>query len=205
MKILLATQNEKKLEEFYDYFKKLNIEIITLKDLNDFDDVIETGTTFSENAVLKAKYFASKHQMYTLADDSGLSVDYLDGEPGINSKRYSGGDDFDNNDKVLFKLKGVENRSAHFTSAIALCSPTGKCEVFEGEIHGEIAVEPKGNNDFGYDPIFYLPHLNKTMAELTMDYKNQISHRANALKKVSMYVKTNFNNQWYSRWLWIFS
>ena len=205
MKILLATQNEKKLEEFYNYFNKFNIDIISLKDLNDFDDVIETGTTFSENAIIKARYFALKYKMYTIADDSGLSIDYLNGEPGINSKRYSGGDDFDNNDKVLLKLKGVENRNAHFTSALALCSPKGECKVFLGYIHGEIALSPKGSNDFGYDPIFYLPSLDKTMAELTMDYKNQISHRANALKKVSEYVKANLNNKWYSWRLWIFS
>lgn len=195
MKILLATQNEKKLEEFYNYFNNFKIELISLKDLNDNEDVIETGKTFSENAILKSKHFAIKHGLYTIADDSGLSIDYLLGEPGINSKRYSGGDDFDNNDKVLLKLKGVKNRKAHFTSAIALCSPKGECEVFEGYIYGEISLKPQGSNDFGYDPIFYLPKIGKTMAELEMDYKNQISHRANALKKVSDYVKANFSNK----------
>ncbi|MCR3906462.1 MAG: RdgB/HAM1 family non-canonical purine NTP pyrophosphatase [Tenericutes bacterium] len=181
-KILVATQNEHKLKEFKNILNHEQIELVSLKDMNDKDDVIEDGTSFLENAKLKACYFAKKHQMIAISDDSGLVVEALDGKPGIYSARYSSGGDHENNLKVLKEMENIENRKAHFVSMIVLCYPNGVVKSYEGKVFGYLAQSERGSNGFGYDSIFYLPQYQKTFGELESTIKNQISHRANALR-----------------------
>jgi len=193
MKLLIASQNKHKIEEIKKIFSDARFELITLKDFNDSDDPIEDGSSFLENACIKAKYFAHKYHIPTLADDSGLCVEALNLAPGIYSKRYSGGNDHDNNMKLLDELKNERERKAYFVSMIVIYFPSDHYMHFEGRLYGEIAKEEKGNLGFGYDPIFYLPTLDKHLAELSMDEKNKISHRANALKKVGAHINEIIN------------
>jgi XTP/dITP diphosphohydrolase len=182
IEILIASQNEHKIKELKDIFNHTEIRLISLKDLSDFEDVIENGESFLDNALIKAKYFANKHNRMTISDDSGLVVEALDGRPGIYSARYSGKGDYQNNLKVLCELENVENRKAYFVSEIVLCYPNGVYKSFRGEVHGYIANEIKGEHGFGYDSIFYMPEYQMTFGELESEIKNRISHRANALK-----------------------
>jgi XTP/dITP diphosphohydrolase len=182
MKLLIATQNKHKKQEIEAVLSK-TFEVISLADLNDDEVIDETGDTFYENALLKAKYYAKKHNMLTLADDSGLSVDYLNGAPGIYSARYSGGSDLDNLNLVLKELTNADNRDAHFTCVLVLYDPrTNVYQTYQGKIYGWITHKAMRSNGFGYDPIFYVPELKQTLAELTPKHKNQISHRAIALQ-----------------------
>ncbi len=184
MKILIASQNEHKIKEFKQIFENTDITLISLKDLNDDDDVEETEHTFTKNAIIKAKYFAKKYRIPTFSDDSGLSVDALNGAPGVYSKRYSNGNDYDNNIKLLKELKDVENRSAYFTSVVALYYPDCSYKTYEGIVYGTIGHELKEIKAFGYDPLFYPDGYDKSFSELGSVIKNQISHRGIALKKV---------------------
>jgi len=193
MKLLIASQNKHKIEEIKQIFDLTDVELLNLEQFNDQDDVIEDGQTFLDNAILKAKYFAEKYHMPTLSDDSGLVVDALDGMPGIHSKRYSGGNDKDNYLKVLDEMKHVKQRQAYFVTVIAIYFPKGHIFHFEGRVNGEIAMTPKGENGFGYDPIFYIPSLGKHMAELDASTKNKISHRAQALIKVKEHMNEIIN------------
>ena len=193
MKLLLASQNKHKIVEISHIFNGYEIELIDLSFFNDQDEVVENGKTFLENAIIKAKYYAHKYQMITISDDSGLAVDALGGKPGIYSKRYSGGLDIDNNQKLLDEMKLIKNRKAQFTSVIVIYFPDGHIFHYEGSIEGLIAYEPKGSNGFGYDPIFYLPNYDKHMAELDMEIKNKISHRAQALKQVKEHLDEIIN------------
>jgi XTP/dITP diphosphohydrolase len=193
MKLLIASQNKHKIEEIKQIFDLTNIELLDLDQFNDDDDVVEDGKTFLDNAILKAKYFANKYHIPTLSDDSGLVVEALDGRPGINSKRYSGGNDKDNYLKLLEEMKNISNRKAYFITVIAIYFPDGHIFHYEGKVHGEIAIAPKGTHGFGYDPIFYLPSLDKHMAELDADRKNQISHRGQALKHVKEHMNEIIN------------
>jgi XTP/dITP diphosphohydrolase len=147
----------------------------------------ESGDSYEQNACLKAATYAKSSQLVTLADDSGLEVDALGGEPGIHSARFGGKDatDADKVGTLLARLAGIpwEKRTAHFKCVIAIVTPEGQSELCYGECHGIIAFEVKGENGFGYDPIFYLPEMGKTMAELPMEIKNQISHRGQAAQK----------------------
>ncbi len=182
MKLLVATQNKHKKQEIEAVLKK-TFEVVSLADLLDDEVIDETGDTFFENALLKAKHYAKKHNMLTLADDSGLSIDYLNGAPGIYSARYSGGSDLDNLNLVLKEMAQTTNRDAHFTCVLVLYDPrTNVYQTYQGKIYGFITHESKGNNGFGYDPIFYVPELKQTLAELSPTHKNQISHRAIALQ-----------------------
>ena len=182
MKLLVATQNKHKKIEIEAVLKK-TFEVVSLADLNDFESVEETGETFFENALLKAAYYAKKHKMLTLADDSGLSIDHLKGAPGVYSARYSGGSDLDNLNLVLEQLKGIENRDAYFTCMLVLYDPkTNVYQSFQGKLYGNITESPKGEHGFGYDPIFYVPEHGSTLAEMTPTKKNQLSHRAIALQ-----------------------
>ncbi len=152
-------------------------------------DVEETGSTFEENAALKATTYAGMSGMVTLADDSGLEVDGLDGEPGIYSSRYAG-EDADDADRIAFLLKKLENihnegRKARFRCVIAVARLHEKSELFEGECRGRIIDAPRGDEGFGYDPVFLLPELGKTMAELTSEEKGEVSHRGRAAKKAA--------------------
>ncbi len=193
MKLLIASQNTHKIEEIKKIFSDSRFELKTLKDFNDSDDPIEDGSSFLENALIKAKYFANKYHMPTLADDSGLCVKALNLAPGIFSKRYSGGNDHDNNMKLLAELKNEYQRTAYFVSMIVIYFPSNHYMHFEGRLYGEIAKEEKGTSGFGYDPIFYVPTLKKHLAELSIDEKNKISHRANALRKVGANIDEIIN------------
>ena len=190
LKIFLATGNKHKIEEISAIFSDIeNVEILSIKDGVEIPEVIEDGTTFEENSKKKAVEIAKFLNMITIADDSGLCVDALNGEPGVYSARYSGtGDDLKNNEKLIENLKGVENRKAKFVSVITLAKPNGETYSFEGEILGEIVDNPRGNTGFGYDPHFYVEEYQKTLAQLP-ELKNKISHRAKALEKLKKELK----------------
>ena len=190
LKIFLATGNKHKIEEICDIFSDIeNVEILSIKDGVEIPEVIEDGTTFEENSKKKAVEIAKFLNMITIADDSGLCVDALNGEPGVYSARYSGtGDDLKNNEKLIENLKGIENRKAKFVSVITLAKPNGETFSFEGEILGEIVDNPRGNTGFGYDPHFYVEEYQKTLAQLP-ELKNKISHRAKALEKLKKELK----------------
>jgi XTP/dITP diphosphohydrolase len=188
-KIIIATQNRGKAKDFEALFGPLGYEVLTLHDVAEDMDVEETGSTFEENALLKATALANHLQTIVIADDSGLEIDALDGRPGIYSARYAGEAKSDeaNMEKVLKELETVKesDRTARFVCAIAVASPSSKPFTVRGTCEGIIATERKGENGFGYDPIFYVPAENKMMAELTAEQKGAISHRGNALKKLA--------------------
>ena len=160
-------------------------------------EVEETGRTFHENAVIKAKEYARLSGLITLADDSGLEVDALGGEPGVLSARYTGpnASDEERNAYLLKKLEGVptDKRTARFRCVIAIAFPDGKVEVVEGRREGVVQYAPRGNNGFGYDPIFLLPELGLTMAELPPEQKNTLSHRAEAARKAAVYLRSLYS------------
>lgn len=193
-KMILASSNIHKLEEIMEITKEFGVELITMSDagLVDFE-IEENGDTFEENSMIKAKAVVEELGEDAIADDSGLMVDYLGGDPGIYSARYSGEDkNYDaNNKKLLKELSGVpmEKRTAKFVSVITLLTTDGRSLVVRGEIEGLISEDESGANGFGYDPLFYIPSKGKTFAELTSDEKNQISHRANALIKLKEELK----------------
>lgn len=191
--LILATNNAHKVEEIKSILD--DYKILTLKDIGYHEDIIEDGTTFEENALIKARTIAKYSGKVAIADDSGLSVALLDGRPGVYSARYSAEQtDEKNIEKVLSELNG-EKSEAKFVSVIALVRPDGSEITFRGECHGEIIFEKRGNNGFGYDPIFYVPSLEKTFAELTPEQKNSISHRKESLEKFSKYLKEeNYEN-----------
>lgn len=186
--ILVATNNMGKAQEFREMFAPRGYDIKTLADFPEIDEIEETGTTFEENALLKANTLYDLTGKIVLADDSGLTVDALNGEPGIYSARYSGGDhdDVANYTKLLRKLDGVAEaeRTAQFHSVLALVGPDKEPLLVHGEIAGYILEEAVGHNGFGYDPVFYIKELGKTMAEMSLAEKNKISHRAKALQKL---------------------
>lgn len=192
MKIVVSTKNNHKVNELKEMLNMPEIEFMTMSDLGIDIDVEETGTTFEENAMLKAEtlYEALNDDTLTvIADDSGLCVDALNGAPGIYSARYSGGDSKDNNNKLLAELKDVPplKRNAYFVCSIALVSKDTKTN-FTGKCYGLIDKEERGENGFGYDPLFYYPSAQKTLGEMTADEKNKISHRANAVKLLKEFL-----------------
>jgi len=186
-KIIFATGNKNKMLEIRMILADLGMPILSMKEAGIDVDVVEDGTTFEENALIKAKAIAKlTENCIVLADDSGLEIDYLNGEPGIYSARYAGTDtsyDIKNN-LLISRLKGVPDneRTARFVCAIAAVFPEGTSEVVRGTIEGQIGYEIKGENGFGYDPIFYLPEYGCTTAELSPEKKNELSHRGNALR-----------------------
>ncbi|WP_340084976.1 XTP/dITP diphosphatase [Siminovitchia sp. FSL H7-0308] len=191
--IIVATKNKGKAKEFEQLFSRYGIEVKTLLDFPDVPDVEETGETFAENAILKAETIAKLSGQYVVADDSGLMVDALDGRPGVYSARYAGPgkDDNANIDKVLQELDGVKekDRTSRFYCALALAGPELKTITVNGTCEGIILQERRGTGGFGYDPIFYVPSEDCSMAELTPETKNNISHRAQAMKKLERYIK----------------
>ena len=186
--VLIATKNKGKAKEFETLFSPKGIKVITLLDIENAIDVEETGSTFEENALLKANAISEIMNMPVLSDDSGLIIDALEGRPGIFSARYAGPakDDRANYEKVLRELEGVpeEKRTARFYCAIALVGPNMEPITVSGTCEGVITLEPSGDNGFGYDPVFYVPEKQTTMANLNAEEKNKISHRANALKEL---------------------
>lgn len=189
MKFIFASHNENKIKEFRELFKSRNIEIVSLFDLEDFEEIIETGTTFQENAVVKAKIIYEKYKIPTLADDSGLSVMALNGFPGVHSARFmAGSTPTEKNLALIEKLAPFSDKRAKFIAAIALVGLDEYPQVFTGETKGIIINEERGKDGFGYDPIFYVPHLMKTFAELPAEEKNAISHRGRATEKLLDYI-----------------
>ena len=188
MKLLLGTNNQGKVREYVMLLQNLPFELVTLAEQGITTTVSEVGESLEENARLKAVTLAAQSQLLTLADDSGLEVDALGGEPGRLSARYAGegASDRDRISYLLARLEGVPwpERSARFRCVIAVATPDGMVELCSGECQGFIAFEPRGEEGFGYDPVFYLPELDKTMAELPLEIKNQVSHRGQAARKV---------------------
>jgi len=186
-KLLLATSNPGKIREYRFLLDSLGYKITTLAEEGIAKVVTESGNNYEQNARLKAATYAKLSQLLTLADDSGLEVDALNGEPGVKSARFAGeaATDADRVSFLLAKLNGVarERRTARFKCVIVIANPEGQSKVCYGECQGMIALEAKGENGFGYDPIFFLPEIGKTLAELPLEMKNQISHRARASQK----------------------
>lgn len=195
MKFILASQNRHKLVEMQSILEKHGVEVVLQSDMGLKVDVEETGTTFAENAMLKAKAVMEASGLPAIADDSGVCVDALNGAPGIYSARYGGEglDDVQRYQLLLKNMQGAGSRTAHFTSAIACIFPNGDTLEAEGICPGTIAYAPQGDGGFGYDPVFFLPELRKTYAQLTADEKAQVSHRGKALEifdvKLREYLK----------------
>jgi XTP/dITP diphosphohydrolase len=187
LKLLLATTNRGKVREYRSLLSGLLFEMVAPDEIGINVAVEENYPSYEENARMKAVAYAGTSRLTTLADDSGLEVDVLGGEPGIRSARAAGeaAGDKDRIEHLLARLKEVplEKRTAHFKCVIAIATPEGKTELCHGECQGLIALEPKGENGFGYDPVFYLSELKKTMAELPLETKNQISHRGKAARE----------------------
>ena len=185
--LVFATHNKKKAEEVRALLAG-QYNILTLDDIGCLDDIPETGSSFAENASIKSGYVTSNFKMDCFADDSGLEVEALNNEPGIYSARYSGGGDIANYNLVLANLKGKENRRARFRTVISLLQD-GNEYFFEGELPGVIRETPVGSHGFGYDPIFQPDGYEISLAEMTMEQKNAISHRAMAMKKLIGFLK----------------
>ena len=187
MKVVLASKNKHKLVEIRQITDKFGFELILQSELGVDIDVEETGATFEENSFLKANAVMQATGLPALADDSGICVDALNGEPGIYSARYGFDESLDDWGRLELLLKNTENvpdgqRQAQFVAVITMVSPNGEVIQARGEIHGELLRQAKGKNGFGYDPIFYYPPLGMTTAEMPPEEKNKVSHRANALK-----------------------
>ncbi len=187
MKLVLATNNRHKIAEIESILDGLDVEIVTKDAYTDFPDVDETGATLEENAIMKAEAIQRFTGLPSMADDSGLEVDALGGLPGVSSARYAGpGCTFaDNNAKLLKALEGVadEKRTARFRCVIAVCFSKGNVAVAEGRVEGVITSAPRGRQGFGYDPVFLIPHLGLTFAEMPADQKNSMSHRGKAVRE----------------------
>ena len=194
MKVVLASKNRHKLEEISQITRKFDMELVLQSELGVDIDVEETGTTFEENSFLKAEAVMKATGLPALADDSGIAVDALNGEPGIYSARYGFDPTLDDWGRLLLLLKNTEHvpdgkRQAQFVCVITLVTPEGQTIQARGEVHGELLRAPAGENGFGYDPIFYYPPFGKTLAQATAEEKNQVSHRANALKVLYQKLK----------------
>ncbi|MDH5696137.1 MAG: XTP/dITP diphosphatase [Dehalococcoidia bacterium] len=196
-KLLLATRNKAKVREYKNLLQRLPFELVTLADQGITTTVGEAGGSLEENAILKATVLAAESQLVALADDSGLEVDALGGEPGQLSARYAGegASDRDRVNYLLAKLNGVpwEKRTARFRCVIAIATPDGEVELCSGECRGVITFEPRGEQGFGYDPVFYLVELDKTMAELPLEMKNQVSHRGQAAREAYQLLRRKYN------------
>ena len=194
--IIIATKNAGKVKDFETLFSPKGFQVKSLLDFPEMEDVEETGVTFSENATLKAEAISFALNKPVIADDSGLAIDALNGEPGVYSARYAGEnkDDNANIEKVLQKLNDVpfEKRTARFHCALAIAVPGKRTEIVESTCEGHILEEKRGENGFGYDPIFFVEKWRCSMAELSKEQKNQISHRANALKKLAPLIDAQF-------------
>ena len=195
-KLLLATNNKGKVREYKHMLKDLPFELVSPAEVGINTEVEETGESLEENARLKATTLARESKLLTLADDSGLEVDALGGEPGRLSARYAGegASDEDRVNYLLSRLKDVPEgkRSARFRCVIAIAMPDDEVELCSGECEGVITLEPRGEKGFGYDPIFYLPELDKTMAELSLEEKNKVSHRGRAAREAIKLLRRNY-------------
>jgi XTP/dITP diphosphohydrolase len=194
LEVIVATRNEGKLREFRDALRGLNLRIYGLSHLPEAPEVEEDGESFTENALKKVRFYAMHSGKLTLADDSGLEVDSLRGRPGVYSARYAGerASSQENNRKLLRELQGIpiSKRGARFKCVVAIKSPRGKEAIAEGSCRGRIGFKEKGRKGFGYDPLFILPKGGKTMAELSLEEKNKISHRGKALRKIRKIIQS---------------
>lgn len=192
MKLAIATNNQHKLQEIRAILGDSFEELLSLKDLGIDVDVEETGTTLEENALIKARAILALSGIATLADDTGLMVDALNGAPGVYSARYAGEEHNDAKNRALLlkNLDGVKDRSAHFATVIALCYPDGKTLTASGRVNGEILLSERGTECFGYDSLFFSTELGKTFAEATQAEKNSVSHRGRALRAMLELVKS---------------
>ena len=192
MRFVLATHNPGKLREMGEILKDFGIEVVSPRDLGITVDVEETGSTFAENAMLKAKAICKAADLPAIADDSGLCVDALNGAPGVYSARY-GGEGLDDKGRymlLLSSLRGAPTRAAHFACAVACAFPNGDTLTAEGRCDGSIAYAPLGEGGFGYDPVFLLPGTGKTFGQLTQEEKSAVSHRGRALREFSEKLET---------------
>jgi XTP/dITP diphosphohydrolase len=194
MEVIVATLNKGKLREFRDALKGLNLRIYGLSDFPEAPEVEEDGDSFTENALKKARFYATYFGKLTLADDSGLEVESLEGRPGVYSARYAGerASSQENNLKLLKELDGIpiSKRRARFRCVVAVKSPAGKEAIAKGSCTGRIGFKEKGRKGFGYDPLFILPGEGRTMAQLSLEEKNRISHRGKALKKIRKIIQS---------------
>ena len=194
--LVLATGNQHKQQEILALLEGIDLTILTLQDFPEAPIIEEDGATCEENAIKKAQGIANYTGYVTLADDTGLEVDALGGRPGVYAARYAGehATYADNCQKLLQELKSVPSghRQAHFLTVVAIADPEGMVDVVEGELQGEITEQVQGGQGFGYDPVFFLPQLAKTLAEVSLHYKNTISHRALALQKAKVLLKTKW-------------
>ena len=186
MRLLIATENPGKVREMQVLLNELNMELVTPKSLGIDLKVVEDGVTYAENASKKAIAYARASGLISIADDSGIEVDALDGAPGLYSARYHPESNATDADRLLYLLENLQDKprpwKAHYHATIAIATLDGQVQFAEADCHGEIIPEQRGENGFGYDPIFFLPALNRTMAELSMDEKNRLSHRALAIQ-----------------------
>lgn len=191
MKIIAATNNKGKLREFGEILSPLGFEVVSLHEAGIYAEVEETGSTFEENALIKARAVLLLSNLPVIADDSGLCVDALKGKPGVMSARWAGegATDAQRIDKLLRELEGTEDRSARFVSVVAFVDTDGTAITAEGSVEGSILYKPVGNNGFGYDPVFLCTELQKTFAELSDEQKNSVSHRGRALRALSGMLK----------------
>ena len=193
-RIVVGTRNSGKIKEISEALAELPFKFVGLPDFG-IPDAEETGATFEQNAIIKAQYYSEQTGEYCLADDSGLEVDALRGEPGVYSARYAGegASDADNNNKLLRELQAVphEKRTARFKSVLALVGPDGIRTLAEGVCEGILLTELRGNGGFGYDPLFWLPEFEKTLAEMSVTEKNLVSHRGHALKALKQKLLQN--------------
>ena len=186
MRLLIATENPGKIREMQALLTGLNVELVSPKSIGIDLKVVEDGSTYAENASKKAVAYARASGLISVADDSGLEVDALNGAPGLYSARYLPKPGATDTDRLLYMLQNLQGKprpwKAHYHATIAIAVPDGAVQFADGDCHGEIIPEQRGSNGFGYDPIFLVPALNRTMAELSMDEKNRLSHRALAIQ-----------------------
>ena len=196
MNLIFATHNEHKLKEIRAITSHLNLNILSLSDLQFTQEIEETGSTLDDNAVIKAKYIYQQYQENVFGEDTGLEVDALNGQPGVKTARYAGPirDSNENMDKLLSELKNSQNRNAQFRSIIALILDD-KLYTFEGITRGQISMKKKGTGGFGYDPVFIPDGFSETFAELDESTKNQISHRARAMQKLIKFLDQYFRSK----------
>ena len=195
MKLVLASKNKKKLVEMNEILSHLGTEVCSEAEAGVDVEVEETGITFEENSLLKARAVMEASGLPAIADDSGLCVDALNGAPGVYSARYGGLDDDVARYRLLLEnLRGAGTRAAHFHTSVVCCFPNGDVLEAEGDCHGTIAYAPQGENGFGYDPVFFVPELRKTFAQLTPEEKNAISHRGVALRAFGEKLKEYMEN-----------
>lgn len=192
---MIASKNVNKIKEFNEAFKGTDIQIESLKSFDHVPDVDETGQTFEENALLKASAIMSFTKLPVIADDSGLVVKALDGRPGVHSARYAGDHDDDaNNAKLLKEMENKTDRDAYFESVLIYLTPEGEKVVAKGRVNGQILRDKRGANNFGYDPLFYVPERQLTLAEMSTHDKNAISHRGRAIRQLISQLQERWGN-----------